>query len=55
MEYLEMRKPLIEMYKAAVSDMLYLIRRCRNQPNPAKNGKGQLYSQLECVAGIATD
>lgn len=55
MEYLEIRKPLrgLAIYKAIVSDIPYFIRRCRDQPNPAKNLKCCLDSEF--VAGIARD
>lgn len=57
MEHLKIKKPLVRpaICRAAVSDILYFIRRCGDRPDPARNGKGQLQSQREFVAAAATD
>lgn len=42
MEHQKIQDPLLRpvIGRAAVSDILYFIRRCRDRPHPAKNGKG---------------
>lgn len=57
MEHLKIKEPLVspDICRIAVSDIQHFLRRHRDRPHPAKNGKGRLPSQIEFVSAAATD